>query len=491
MSFYWYDFETFGADPSRDRPAQFAGIRTDEDFNPIGDPLVIYCKPASDMLPQPDACLITGITPQIAEKEGVCEAEFIRYIHEEFSQPHTCVVGYNSIRFDDEITRNCLYRNFYDPYAREWQNGNSRWDIIDMVRLTRALRPEGINWPDHEDGRPSFKLEHLTVANNIEHAAAHDALSDVWATIALAKLIREKQPQLYDYVYRHRDKRLVDQQLNLQDRKPVLHISSKYPAEKGCAAVVAPLIRDKRNKNAIYVYDLNVDPEPLLSLTAEQIRERVFTASAQLPEGVERIPLKAIHVNKCPVIAPVNLVTAEVAKRLNIDIATCLDNLAQIKEAKGLDAKIASVFDQVYDKATDPDLMLYSGGFFSHHDKHVMEQLRCLPPEQLAKFPLMVDDHRIPEMLLRYRARNYPQTLTESEKIQWEEYRKDRLTKEDGGGSITLEGYFERIAVLRASGGLNSTKQTILDELERYAEMLIAGIRELSDKPINNSNIKM
>ena len=231
MSFYWYDFETFGADPFRDRPCQFAGMRTDEVFNPIGDPLVIYCKPAADLLPQPQACLITGITPQVAAANGMVEAEFIKQIHREFSQPGSCVLGYNSLRFDDEVTRNCLYRNFYDPYAREWQNGNSRWDMIDLVRLTRAVRPEGINWPDREDGTPSFKLEHLTAANDIEHSGAHDALADVRATIAVARLIRSAQPRLYDYVYQHRDKRVVEQSLALGSWQPVLHISEPQPVQ--------------------------------------------------------------------------------------------------------------------------------------------------------------------------------------------------------------------------------------------------------------------
>ncbi len=75
------------------------------------------------------------------------EAEFIARIHAELAHPGTCGVGYNSIRFDDEFTRYTLYRNFYDPYAREWQNGCSRWDIIDMLRLTRALRRRGSSGP--------------------------------------------------------------------------------------------------------------------------------------------------------------------------------------------------------------------------------------------------------------------------------------------------------------------------------------------------------
>ena len=203
---YWHDYETSGTDPRYDRPLQFAGIRTDEDLNIIGEPLMMYCKPANDFLPHPQASLITGITPQKAQQEGLTEAEFMARIHAELAEPGTCGVGYNSLRFDDEFTRFSLFRNFYDAYAREWQNGNSRWDIIDMVRLTRALRPDGINWPDHDDGKPSFRLEHLTAANNIEQIGAHDALVDVYATIEIAKLIKNVQPKLFDYVYQNRRK---------------------------------------------------------------------------------------------------------------------------------------------------------------------------------------------------------------------------------------------------------------------------------------------
>ncbi len=473
MSFYWYDFETFGADPFRDRPAQFAGIRTDENFNPIGDPLVIYCKPANDFLPQPDACLITGITPQIAQQKGVCEAEFIRQIHREFSEPNTCVVGYNSIRFDDEVTRNCLYRNFYDPYAREWQNGNSRWDIIDMVRLTRTVRPEGIHWPNHEDGRPSFKLEQLSVANAIEHAAAHDALSDVWATIGLAKLIREKQPKLYEYVCQNRSKMKLERQLDLREKKPVLHISAKYSADRGCGAVVVPLARDKVNKNAIYVYDLNVNPTPLLKLDPEQIRERIFTPTDQLPEGVERIPLKAIHINKCPVVVPVTLISDAVAERLAMDVATCMGNLQKIKQSAGLEQKVIEVFNRPFQEQFDPDLMLYSGGFFSTRDRQLMERIKCLSPDQLKCFSEPAQDQRIPEMLFRYRARNFPETLDLQEQKNWNEYRMTRITRTDGGGSIALDEYRTRIEALREIHANDRGKLTLLDQLEQYEQQLL------------------
>jgi len=477
MSFYWYDFETFGADPVRDRPCQFAGIRTDEDFNVIGEPDVFFCKPADDVLPHPEACLITGITPQQAQREGVSEIEFIARIHQQFAEPGTCVVGYNSIRFDDEVTRNTLYRNFYDPYAREWQNGNSRWDIIDMVRLTRALRPEGIVWPEHEDGSPSFKLEQLTAANGIAHEAAHDALSDVWATIELAKLIKTKQPKLYDFVYTNRDKRRVDQQLNLLEQKPVLHISSMYPAERGCAAIVLPLARDVTNKNAVYVYDLSVDSEPLLNLSAEQIGERIFTRRDDLPEGVTRVPIKAIHINKCPIVAPVNVVTPEAAERLGMDLQLCRAHLAQIKSATDLTEKIQEVFSsREFESVVDPDQAIYSGGFFSSHDRQLMEQLRQLNAEQLITARPPFRDDRLPEMLFRYRARNYPDTLSADERVQWDEFRRTCFSNETIGSRNTLVSYYQRIEELMSAPQTTTEQQQLLIQLQEYGLSLQASL---------------
>ena len=199
ITFLWHDYETFGANPRLDRPSQFGAIRTDENFNQIGEAEMFYCSPADDFLPHPMAVLITGITPQEARTNGLAETDFAGAINDLMSRPNTCVVGYNSLRFDDEVTRHMFYRNFIDPYAREWQNGNSRWDLIDVVRAIYALRPEGINWPSKEDGTPSFKLEDLTAANGIAHGeAAHDALADVRATLELAKLLKKAQPRLFD-----------------------------------------------------------------------------------------------------------------------------------------------------------------------------------------------------------------------------------------------------------------------------------------------------
>jgi exodeoxyribonuclease-1 len=471
FSFYWHDYETWGADPRRDRASQFAGVRTDEALNLIGDPLLVYCRPSDDMLPQPEACMVTGITPQIALRKGLVEAEFIRSIHDELAAPGTCGVGYNSLRFDDEVTRNTLYRNLYDPYAREWRNGGSRWDIIDMVRLTHALRPEGIEWPKNEQGVTSFRLEELSVANGIEHAAAHDALSDVHATIGLAKLIKQRQPRLYDYLFNSRAKQVIAERLNLQRREAVLHVSSMYPAERGCIAMVMPLVRHPANPNGVVVYDLRYDPEPLFSLNADQLHERLFTPKDQLPEGVDRLPLKTVHINKCPVVVPMNTLDSESAERWRIDVK---QGELHRKRLLKQDAFLNSI-EQIHNRrdlepVSDPDLAIYAGGFFSRDDRARMDRIIHSAPSDLANFPMMFDDSRLPEMVFRYRARNWPETLNREERQNWDEYRLERLLQKEGGGSITLDDYLQRLDQLEADPELSPEKRALIPQLLDWAE---------------------
>ncbi len=473
-SLYWYDYETFGRHPAQDRISQFAGVRTDEALNIIGEPLQLYCRPANDVLPEPEACLLTGITPQLALEHGVCEADFIQRIHTEMARPKTCTLGYNSLRFDDEFTRYTLYRNFFDPYEREWKQGNSRWDIIDMVRVCYALRPEGIQWPMHDDGSPSFKLEDLTVANGIEHKGAHDALADVYATIHLARLIKQRQPRLYDYLYQHKNKHAVAEQLDLLSRPILVHTSRMYPAHWGCTSLIMPLAQDPKNKNGIIVYDLRSDPEPLLTLDAEHIRERIFTPAADLPEDVERIPLKTVHINKCPVLAPLKTIRPEDAQRIELDIEQCQRHQEQIKRfGSTLSTKLQTVFSEhTFAERHDPDHQLYSGGFFSDGDKRRMHNIRSQTPETLGHFKQNFEDERLAEMLFRYRARNYPNSLSAEEHTRWEQYRHQRLTDTEGGGSLTLTAYHAQLDDLQSKNTLTAGQQQILQQLRAYAQQL-------------------
>lgn len=472
LTYFWHDYETFGADPKRDWPVQFAGVRTDSELNIIEEPVMLYCRPSEDQLPHPEACLITGITPQQAMNEGVCEAEFMATVHAELARPGTCGVGYNSIRFDDEVTRYGLYRNFYDPYAREWQNSCSRWDIIDMLRLTRALRPDGINWPEYDDGSPSLRLEDLTKANNIDHGHAHDALSDVYATIEMAKLVREKQPKLFEYVTANRSKQAILAQLDVVSHKPVLHISSRYPVEQGNSAIVAPLATHPVNKNAIIVWDLRYDPSCLLSLPVEEIRRILYTPHTELEEGASKIALKQVHANKCPIIAPAGMLNTEEAKRLQIDGDVCRTHLKMLRSMEGLIARVRDIFDDnPFPPESDPDMMLYSGGFFSPADKKAIDKVRETDPSELAELELAFQDPRLEEMLLRYKARNFPQLLTDEQRQIWEEYRRSKLL-EGRDGHLAMDKFYERLNSLYQEVQSDEKKIHILEELALYAEAI-------------------
>ena len=470
----WHDYETWGISPKFDKPSQFAGIRTDLDLNIIGEPEMFYCQPPVDYLPHPEACLVTGITPQKAQHAGLSEAEFASRIHHLFSTPNTCVAGYNSIRFDDEFTRYLFYRNFYDPYAREWQHGNSRWDIIDMVRACYALRPEGINWPTVErDGTEvvSFRLELLTKANGINHEAAHDAMSDVYATIAMAKLIKEKQPKLYDFIFNLKNKKQVAELLNVAEMTPVVHTSSKISSVHGCTSWFAPISYHPVNKNAVISVDLAQDIEPLLSLTREEIKTRLYTRYDDLAPDEKPIPIKLIHINKCPIVAPARTLLPENAQRLNIPRDFCLKNLATLKKHAELRDKLNDVFATSDFDNTDVDAeqALYGGSFFSHADKAQMDILRGLTPEKLANHPFQFQDERLAILLFRYRARNYPFTLSTEEQQKWQQYCQNKL-QYGGKGILSLDEFMMKIENLAHEHEESKANMLVLKALYEFIQ---------------------
>ena len=418
-SFYWYDLETFGISPQYDRIAQFAGIRTDLNLNPISEPDMFYCKPSLDTIADPEACLITGITPQECNEKGLLEKDFMSKIDALFTEPQTCVVGYNSMRFDDEFIRYSNYRNLIDPYLREWANGNSRWDVIDLVRACYALRPEGVNWAYHEEGKPSFKLTDITEANNMTHTSAHDALSDVEATIQVAKLIKDKQPKLFDYSLQLRKKAHVKSLLNWQIMKPIVHVSNKIPAERGCLAIMLPLAIHPTNPNGVICYDLAYDPSDLFELDVEDIRDRIFTPQSELPEDCPRIALKTIHINKSPFVSPLSVLKDVDLARIKLDYTLNKAHLEKFKSAESLIQKVQAVFNQAFDNDTDDvDCMLYSG-FFSPKDKSNFDAIRKLSIEDIKSAEFSFKDKRAETLLSRYIARNFPESLSVSENTQW------------------------------------------------------------------------
>ncbi|MGG4610466.1 exodeoxyribonuclease I [Providencia sp. Me31A] len=462
-SFFIHDYETFGKRPALDRPAQFAGVRTDLDFNIIEEPEVFYCTPADDYLPQPEAVMITGITPQLALSEGVNEAEFAKRIHQAFSVPNTCIMGYNNIRFDDEVTRNIFYRNFYDPYAYSWQQGNSRWDLLDPLRACFALRPEGIEWPENEDGLPSMRLEHLTKANGVAHENAHDAMSDVLATINMAKLLKVAQPRMFDYFYQLRNKNKVSQLIDIVDITPLVHVSGMFGALRSYISLVAPLAWHPDNRNAVIMCDLSADITPLLELDVQQLRTRLYTPKAELA-GALPVPVKLVHINKCPILAPEKTLRTEDALRTGIDRDLCLRNLEVLRKNPDIRNKLIELFSepQTYEEVADVDAQIYNG-FFSPSDRSTMDIIRETSPHNLPALELSFEDKRMKELFFRYKARNFPATLSFDEQQRWLQHRRDYFNE------ARLTEYMQQIQLLLAEHQHDEKRCQQLKALVSYA----------------------
>lgn len=469
-SILWHDYETWGANTQFDRPAQFAAIRTDHDLNEIEEPIEIFCRLSMDYFPNPEACLITGLTPQVVNKKGKNEHEFIREVLKHMSRPNTCVAGYNSIRFDDEITRNTLFRNFFNPYGREWQNGNSRWDIIDLLRTCYALRPEGIKWPKKEDGSPSFKLEDLSQVNGLEHANAHDAVSDVRATIALAKLVKTAQPKLYDYVFNLRDKRKVNQLINLENLTPLVHVSSKFKATQGCCSWVVPIAWHPTNHNALVVLDLQHDPSIFTQYDVDTLKSLLFTAQKDLKEGQQRPPVKLVHINKCPVLASAKTLLPENAQRLGIDREACLKHLAQIKQDTRIREKAMAIYQSIeHAEPSDVDASLYQG-FASPEDANLMDLLQQMSADSMVEYHPTFKDERYNALWFRFIGRNYPALMSPSEQQKWREFCVERLTNANQPNILTIENALKKLDQLAQQHAGNDKKIAILKALYSYSQ---------------------
>jgi exodeoxyribonuclease I len=469
-SFLFYDLETFGTDPRRSRIAQFAAIRTDTELNPIDEPWDFLVRPADDLLPSPVATLITGIAPQRALRDGVSEAEAFARIFDAMSVPETCTLGYNSLRFDDEFVRYGLFRNFHDPYEREWRSGNSRWDLLDVMRLAHALRPDGIVWPLREDGTPSFKLEHLAQANAVREGDAHEALSDVRALIGMARKFRSAQPKLWDYTLKLRDKKFAGRLLDTLAMTPVLHVSQRFPAARLCAAAVVPLARHPKIDNRVIVFDLHEPPDALLSLNTDEIADRLYTPAADLPPGESRIPLKEVHLNRSPMLIEWAHLRDPDFERLRIDPALAESRAEQLRAAgPGLAEKIRRIYaDRAPPETLDVDGSLYDG-FLADADRRKFPDVRSTPPLMLGQRDFAFQDARLPELLFRYRARNWPDSLSASEAQRWNDYRRSRLTEDRGLSEMTLDTYRTEIAALRLLHADDGRALALLDQLQAWA----------------------
>jgi exodeoxyribonuclease-1 len=474
QSFYFYDLETSGFNPRFSRIMQFAGQRTDMDLNPIGEPDNVLIKLTPDTLPDPDAILVTGITPQQTLTDGVSEVEFAKYLMDKVFTPDTIMVGFNNVRFDDEFIRYTLWRNFYDPYEWHWKDGCSRWDMLDVVRMTRALRPQGIEWPFAPDGKPTNRLEYLTSVNKLDHESAHDALSDVNATIAMARLIKTKQPKLFNYLLGMRDKKKVAAFVAGGD--PIVYASGRYPSEFE-KTTVAVMVGSHPDKGAALMYDLRVDPDKFINLSAQKLADLWSKWGKDAPY----FPVKVLSYNKCPAVAPLIVLDYDSAARIKIDMDIVKSNAAKLKNAKGFSEKLVEALSISKPRTQtglvineqEVDGLLYDN-FVNDGDKTKMRVVRAANPEDITKAVEFADE-RLKLLLPLYKARNFPKFLSGEEQERWEEFRKHRLL--DGGEKSRAAKFFRRLSELGAvpaPGAYESSQNHfLLEELNLYGQAIL------------------
>lgn len=461
QTFYWYDLETSGTDPRWDRIVQFAGLRTDAELNEVGDELCTYVSLPDDVLPNPDSTRVTGILPERTRREGISEWQAMKRILALFAAPNTCVVGYNSLRFDDEFVRHGLYRTLMDPYAREWQNGNSRWDLIDLVRAAGALRRDGIEWPRDEEGLPVYRLEKLTVANGIEHGNAHDALSDVRATVGLARRIKRAQPKLFDYYLGCRDKKHARALLEPFGARLCVHVSGMYPRERYGTAPIMSLCRHPTNSNAIVVADLSRDIEPLLECSEEEIREALYR-----PNNPDRPPLKEVRLNRCPFVAGIEVLDEENWSRLGFDRKLIRERQRRLNRP-GVTHKLMRVFTRPpREPAIDVDAALYEG-FLGDADRSRCQALQKAL-EGGAWQDLDYGDKRLVTLAPRLKARCFSELMSDAERADWHAFVADKLRAQESPW-WSLARFRHRLEELQAE---QEGPDPLLDELLAHAARL-------------------
>lgn len=471
LSFLFYDLETSGLKPQADRIMQFAGRRTSLDLEPVGEPYNELIALTSDVLPDPGAIFITGITPQQTLQDGWSEAGFTKMFNEEIAVPGTIFVGFNSVRFDDEFMRAIQYRNFYDPYEWQWRDDRGKWDLMDVVRMTRALRPDGIEWPV-VDGRASNKLELLTKFNGLEHSHAHDALSDVDATIAVAQLIRQKQPKLFDWLLKTRTKQAVKKLVETGD--PFVYTSGKYGSDFLHTTAAVALTNHPGGQGAL-VYDLRFDPTEFVDLTPEELAGRWRW---QKDRTEAALPVKTLQYNRCPAVAPLSVLDQAAQLRISLSTEQISQNLAELKAARGFANKIRSALDILDKERTEHyagisknsvDEQLYDG-FIGDVDRPIMANVHALSPTELTVDNLKFDDQRLVGLLPLYKARNFLKSLSSAEVEAWDKFRADKLTS--GGPASLIAKYFANIDLLQKNTGLTEDQAYLLEELRLYGQSI-------------------
>lgn len=393
-----------------------------------------------DYLPNPKSLLITNISIQYLQKNGINEYFFSKKIFKIFMGKNTCIVGFNNISFDNILTRHLFYRNLFDPYEWSWKNGNSSWDILDVLRAFYIFFPNKILWPKNNKGFISFKLSDITKINKIKHNNIHDAYSDVLATILVSRLLKKVSENFFFFLYFSTRKNNLLQFLKKNEKKPFFYISSFFGSSFFNIGCVMFLMFHPNIKNSFFLIDLKKNLNVLLNLYYSQ-NLRINSIQELFQYGIILVSL-----NKSPIFLSYSFLSSKKCYNLKIDYLKCQRNFFLLLNNFSFLTWIRSLFSQksffnIKNITNNVDLMLYKN-FFNFSDKNILLDFHGKKPLQWKDFYFKFKDFRIKNLIFNLLGRNFFCFLNANEKKIWKTHCLRKISNK------RLKKYIRKIKIL-------------------------------------------
>ncbi|MDU8351260.1 exodeoxyribonuclease I [Pseudomonas syringae pv. actinidiae] len=470
---HFYDFETADANPSTPI-LQFASVSTDHDLNVIkGSETNLIAKPSRHALPAPIAFMIHMLDLEHLKEHGLSERALVQHVVNIFlHSPNSQMAGYNTLSFDDKVLQHACFRNMLPPYDHQFMNGNTRFDVFKLVQLMFAFRPESLEFPKKEDGSFSLKLEQLSAANGIVHERAHDALSDVYATIGLARIIKGAEEKLYRFAQSMTVKQNA-QDLILQG-VPLLHVNFKYQQENRNTSLVHPLCVDASNKNKYIIANLREDPYNMLNMSPQELRHFMFTKREELAEDAPRVGVSQVGINDMPLIVPAkNMLTPALATSMNLDVDQCMRNLEMIRQTVGFQSRIQEAY--AYESKTPIHVFdtLYSGGFIdSKVDAPIRKEMSLKTDDELSQVDAVSvanrskDKTRMLELLVALKPE--PGNLIEKALL----HRQLKTQFFDVESRQSFDSFYKAVSAVRMEKELSPEQEVVMEQVIAHVEGL-------------------
>ena len=418
MAFVFYDTETTGLETAFDQILQFGAIRTDDDLNEV-ERINVRCRLLPHVVPSPGALLATGIRPAtLVDPSLPSHYEAIQQIRAKLLEwSPAIIIGYNSLDFDENFLRQALFQTLHPTYLTN-TNGNVRGDVMRMVMATAIYAPNAISVPINDRGRDIFKLDQLAPANGFAHDHAHDAIADVEATIHMARLVRDRAPEIWDTMMGATRKQDVSE---LIMSEPMFAHTAVYHASP-YTYLVTCCGQNPQDNGQLAVFDLAFDPEPYLDNSVEEL--------VGVLEGSPK-PIRSIRANAQPILMSSEHLP-DSAKAAGVDGAERQRRVEVIQGNPGFRERVGEALAARYaDEPPSPHVekRIYDG-FPSSSDQALLQQIHEMPWEDRAAVVDQLEDDRLKEFGTRLIYFDQPEALPEAKRAELDDWRARRVLGE-------------------------------------------------------------